>query len=90
MDMVRDHSKRVYEETDFALDESADASMTRIADDFDVVDLCVRREVIVESTDQLSVIHGRGEASDEDAGIVRELLEISVVCQLGCGGGRGR
>lgn len=73
------------------MDKSADAAMTRIADDFDVVDLCVRREVIVESTDQLSVIHGRGEASDEDAGVVRELLEtVSLVRQLGCGGGRGR
>ena len=73
------------------MDKSADAAMTRIADDFDVVDLCVRREVIVESADQLSVIHGRGEASDEDAGVVRELLEtVSLVRQLGCGGGRGR
>ena len=71
----------------------------RIADDLDVVDLGVRREMIVESTDQLSVIHGGGEASDEDAGAVREFLEISVsggdgacklVCQLGCGSGRGR
>jgi len=85
--------------TDLALDKSTDATMTRIADDLDVVDLGVRREMIVESTYQLSVVHGGGEASNEDAGIVRELWEISVsggdgayrlVCQLGCGGGRGR
>lgn len=85
--------------TNFALDESADSSMTRITDDLDVVDLGVRREMIVESTDQLSVVHGRGEAPDEDAGIVGEFWEISVsggdwayrlMCQLGCDGGRGR
>ena len=72
--------------------------MTRIANDLDAEDLGVRREMIVESTDQLSVIHSRGETPDEDAGIVREFWEISVsggdwayrlVCQLGCGGGRG-
>jgi hypothetical protein len=72
--------------------------MARVADDLYVVDLSVGREVIVESTDQLSVIHGRGEASDEDAGIVGEFWEVSVsgragacgrVRQLGCGGGRG-
>ena len=77
------------------MDKSTDTTMTRIADDLDVVDLGVRREMIVESTDQLSVIHGGGKASNEDTGIVRELWEISVgayrlVCQLGCGGGRGR
>jgi hypothetical protein len=44
--------------TNFALDKSTDASMTRIADDLDVVDLSVRGEVILESTDQFSVIHG--------------------------------
>ena len=52
--------------------------MAGIADDLDVVDLSVGGEVIVESTDQLPVIHGRGEAPDEDAGIVRELWEVSV------------
>ena len=74
------------------MDKSTDATMTRVTDDFDVVDLRVRREVFVESTNQLPMIHGRGEAPDEDAGIVRELLEVSVslVCQPGCGGGRGR
>ena len=60
------------------MDKSADATMAGIADDLDVVDLSVGGEVIVESTDQLPVIHGRGEAPDEDAGIVRELWEVSV------------
>ena len=74
------------------MDKSADATVARIADDLDVVDLCVRGEVIVESTDQLPVVHGRGEASDEYAGIVRKFLEISatLVSQLGCGSRRGR
>ena len=81
------------------MDKSADATMAGIADDLDVVDLSVGGEVIVESTDQLSVVHGRGEAPDEDAGIVGEFWEISVsggdwayrlMCQLGCDGGRGR
>jgi len=66
--------------------------VARIADDLDVVDLSVGSEVIVESTDQLPVVHGRGEASDEYAGVVREFWEISatVVSELGCGGRRGR
>ena len=70
------------------MDKSADATVARIADDLDVVNLSVRSEVIVESTDQLPVVHGRGEASDEYAGIVRKFWEISatVVSQLGCGG----
>ena len=46
--------------TDLALDKSADATMAGIADDLDVVDLSVGGEVIVESTDQLPVIHSRG------------------------------
>ena len=48
--------------------------------------------MIVESTDQLPVVHGRGETSDEDAGIVGEFWKISasLVRQLGCGGRRGR
>ena len=80
------------------MDKRADASVMRIADDLDVADLGVRREMIRESTDQLSVIHGGGEASDKDAGVVREFLKISVsggdgacklVRQVGCGGGWG-
>jgi len=84
--------KSLRRETDFALDKSADATVARIADDLDVVNLCVRSEVIVESTDKLPVVHGRGEASDEYAGIVRKFWEISasLVSQLGCGGRRGR
>ena len=73
--------------------------MIRIADDLDVPDLGVGREMIVEGTDQLPVIHCGGETSDEDACLVGQLLEIStpggecacrVVCQLRRGSGRGR
>ena len=93
--MVREYDKLAIRYTYFALDKSANASVMKIADDLDVVDLSVRREMIVESTDQLSVIHGGGEASDEDAGVVREFWEISVsrgdgACELGCGSRRGR
>ena len=91
--MVRERNKTAYERaTNFALDKSADAAVARIANDLDVVDLCVGSEVIVESADQLPVVHGRGEASDEHAGVVREFWEVSasLVGQLGCGGGGGR
>ena len=66
--------------------------MIGIADYLDVLDLGVRREMLVESVGQLSVIHSGGEASDEDAGIMREFREVSEsgARQLGCGGGRGR
>lgn len=66
------------ENTYLALDKSANTAMIRIADDLDVANLSVGREMIVESTDQLSVIHRRGETSNEDARLVRELLEIPV------------
>lgn len=66
--------------------------MIRIADYLDVLDLGVRREMLVEGVGQLPVIHSGGEASDEDAGIMREFGEVSETgaCQLGCGGGRRR
>ena len=90
--MVRVLQKSLGGETNFALDKSADATVARIADDLDVVNLSVRSEMIVESTDQFPVVNGRGEASDEYACIVREFWEISaaVVSELGCGGGRRR
>ena len=91
--MVRERNKKSpRRETNFALNESADATVARIADDLDVVNLSVRSEVIVESTNQFPVINGRGEASDENAGVVREFLEISatLMSELGCGGRRGR
>ena len=81
------------------LDKGTDTTVIRIADDLDVVDLGVRREVIVESANQLSVIHCRGKTSDEDACLVRKFQGVSrprgngayrLACQLRCGGGRGR
>ena len=64
--------------------------MIRIADHLDVADLGVRREMIIESVGQLSVIHSGGEASDKHARVMREFWEVSGsgACQLGCGGGR--
>lgn len=73
--------------------------MTVITDDLDVEDPGVRGEMIVESADQLSVVHCGGETPDEDACLVRWFWEISapkgdgayrLVCQLRRGGGRGR
>lgn len=81
--------------THVALDEGAYTTVIRITDDLDVVHLGVGREVIVKSTNQLSVIHCGGETSDEDAGLVGEFWEITVSgasrleCQLRGGGGRG-
>ena len=57
-----------------ALNKSADTTMIRIANDLDVPYLSVRREMITESTDQLSLIHRGGETSNEDACLVRELF----------------
>lgn len=56
------------------MNESADTTMIRVADDLDVPYLSVRREMITESTDQLSLIHCGGETSNEDARLVRELF----------------
>lgn len=81
------------------MDKSTNTTVIGIADDLDVVDLSVRREMVVESTNQLSVIHRGGETSNEDACLVGEFWEISapggdgayrLVCQLRCGGRRGR
>ena len=58
MAVVRGHDGRDPERnTNLALDKSADTTVIRIADDLDVVDLSVRGKMIVESANQLSVIH---------------------------------
>ena len=79
MAVVRELNGRVYgEDTDVALDKGAYTTVIGITNNLDVVDLSVRGEVIVEGTNQLSVVHCGGETSDENARLVREFLDVSV------------